>query len=134
MTFPLLAALFIGMPMLELWLLIRVGQVIGAPWTIVIVVLTGAAGAWLAKLQGLMVIMEIQRDMAEGRMPAPRMLDGVMILIAGVLMITPGLVTDAAGFALLVPAVRYSIRQWMRRKLEQKLSDGSININTMHDH
>ncbi len=133
MTFPLLAALFIGMPMLELWLLIRVGQVIGAPWTIVIVVLTGAAGAWLAKLQGLMVIMEIQRDMAEGRMPAPRMLDGVMILIAGVLMITPGLVTDAAGFALLVPAVRYSIRQWMRRKLEQKLSDGSININTMHD-
>ena len=133
MTFPLLAALFIGMPMLELWLLIRVGHVIGAPWTIVIVVLTGAAGAWLAKLQGLMVIMEIQRDMAEGRMPAPRMLDGVMILIAGVLMITPGLVTDAAGFALLVPAVRYSIRQWMRRKLEQKLSDGSININTMHD-
>jgi UPF0716 protein FxsA len=133
MTFPLLAALFIGMPMLELWLLIRVGQVIGAPWTIVIVVLTGAAGAWLAKLQGLMVIMEIQRDVAEGRMPAPRMLDGVMILIAGVLMITPGLVTDAAGFALLVPAVRYSIRQWMRRKLEQKLSDGSININTMHD-
>ena len=122
-----------SMPMLELWLLIRVGQVIGAPWTIVIVVLTGAAGAWLAKLQGLMVIMEIQRDMAEGRMPAPRMLDGVMILIAGVLMITPGLVTDAAGFALLVPAVRYSIRQWMRRKLEQKLSDGSININTMHD-
>jgi len=80
-----------------------------------------------------MVIMEIQRDMAEGRMPAPRMLDGVMILIAGVLMITPGLITDAAGFALLVPAVRYSIRQWMRRKLEQKLSDGSININTMHD-
>jgi UPF0716 protein FxsA len=133
MTFPLLAALFIGMPMLELWLLIRVGQVIGAPWTIVIVVLTGAAGAWLAKLQGLMVIMEIQRDVAEGRMPAPRMLDGVMILIAGVLMITPGFVTDAAGFALLVPAVRYSIRQWMRRKLEQKLSDGSININTMHD-
>ena len=133
MTFPLLAALFIGMPMLELWLLLKVGHVIGPHWTIVIVVLTGAAGAWLAKLQGLMVIMEIQRDMAEGRMPAPRMLDGVMILIAGVLMITPGLVTDAAGFALLVPAVRYSIRQWMRRKLEQKLSDGSININTMHD-
>lgn len=133
MVFPILAALFIGMPMLELWLLLRVGSVIGAPWTILIVVLTGAAGAWLAKLQGLMVIMEIQRDLAEGRMPAPRMMDGVMILIAGVLMITPGLITDAAGFALLVPGVRYQIRQWMRNKLEQKLRDGSITINTPQD-
>jgi UPF0716 protein FxsA len=133
MLFPILAALFIGMPMLELWLLLRVGTMIGAPLTILIVVLTGAAGAWLAKLQGLMVIMEIQRDMAEGRMPAPRMMDGVMILIAGVLMITPGLITDAAGFALLVPGVRYHIRQWMRYKLEQKLRDGSITINTPQD-
>jgi len=127
--FPILAALFIGMPMIELWLLISVGRVIGPHWTIAIVVLTGAAGAWLAKLQGLMVVMEIQRDMAEGRMPAPRMMDGVMILIAGVLMITPGLITDATGFALLVPGVRHHIRQWMRYKLEQKLRDGSITIN-----
>ena len=60
-------------------------------------------------------------------MPAPRLMDGVMILIAGVLLITPGLITDAAGFLLLIPAVRTIIRAWLKRKLEAKLRDGTAN-------
>ena len=61
-------------------------------------------------------------------MPAPRVLDGLMILTAGLLLITPGIITDTIGFLLLVPLVRNEIRVWMRRKLERKLRDGSVQI------
>jgi len=93
-----------------------------------IVIITGFVGAFLARAQGIMVLAQIRRDLAEGRMPAPRLMDGVMILIAGVLLITPGLITDTVGFLLLIPVVRSTIRAWLRRKLEEKFRDGTANI------
>jgi len=121
-----LLAAFVIMPILELALLFKVHASMGLRNTLAIVILTGVIGALLAKAQGILVMARIRRDLAEGRMPAPQLIDGMMILIAGVLLITPGLITDTAGFLLLVPAIRSAIRAWLRRKLEKKLRDGSV--------
>ena len=130
MIFTWLVTLFIAMPILELVVLLKVHQACGLGNKLVIVVLTGIVGVVLARAQGIMVMTVIRRDLAEGKMPAPRLMDGVMILIAGVLLITPGLITDSVGFLLLLPPVRASIRAWLRKKLEDKLRNGSINITS----
>jgi UPF0716 protein FxsA len=121
-----LLAAFIILPVLELTVLFRVHESLGLGNTLAIVIFTGVAGAFLAKAQGILVMARMRRDLAEGRMPAPQLMDGMMILIAGVLLITPGLITDATGFLLLVPAVRAAIRVWLRQKLEEKLRNGSV--------
>jgi len=127
-----LVVLFVAMPLIELLVLLRVHEAIGLMSTLALVILTGVVGAFLARVQGLLVVTQIQRELAGGRMPAPRLMDGVMILVAGVLLITPGLITDAAGFALLVPPVRAAIRAWLRRKVEARLSDGSITVTSWY--
>jgi UPF0716 protein FxsA len=129
MIFSSLLTAFIVMPILELWLLVKLGGHYGVLPTILLVVMTGVAGAWMARTQGLMVLMSIQREMGAGRMPAPQMIDGVMILVAGVLLLTPGLITDVTGFLLLTPPVRVVIRGWMRRKLERKLREGTVTFS-----
>jgi UPF0716 protein FxsA len=129
MIFSSLLTAFIVMPILELWLLVKLGGHYGIIPTLLLVVATGIAGAWMARTQGVMVLLSIQREMAQGRMPAPQMIDGVMILVAGVLLLTPGLITDAAGFLLLVPPVRVMIRGWLRRKLERKLHEGNLTFS-----
>ena len=129
MIFSYLLAAFILLPIAELWLLFKVDAHLGLGATLLIVVVTGFVGAWLARAQGLMVMMQIQRDLNEGRMPAPRLLDGTMILVAGALLITPGLITDTVGFLLLVPSVRVLIKAWLRTKIEEKLKDGSMNVS-----
>ncbi len=129
MIFSYLLAAFILLPIAELWLLFKVDAHLGLGATLLIVVVTGFVGAWLARAQGLMVMLQIQRDLNEGRMPAPRFLDGTMILVAGALLITPGLITDTVGFLLLVPSVRALIKAWLRTKIEEKLKDGSMNVS-----
>jgi UPF0716 protein FxsA len=128
MIFSYLLAAFIVMPVVELAVLIRVHNHIGLANTIALVIITGVAGAIMARAQGFMVLMQLRRDMAEGRMPAPRLMDGVMILVAGVLMITPGLITDCTGFLLLMPPVRAAIRGWLRRKVEESIRSGNTTI------
>ncbi len=129
MIFSSLLTAFIVMPILELWLLVKLGGHYGVVPTLLLVVVTGILGAWMARTQGLMILLSIQREMTEGRMPAPQMIDGVMILVAGILLLTPGLITDAAGFLLLVPPVRVIIRGWLRRKLERKLREGTVTFS-----
>ncbi|HAS82811.1 MAG TPA: membrane protein FxsA [Verrucomicrobia bacterium] len=128
--FSYLLVAFIVMPLIELWLLLQVGAHVGWKSTLALVIVTGVTGAWLARAQGAQVMREIQRDMANGVMPAPRLIDGAMILVAGVLLITPGLITDTLGFLLLLPPVRSQIRVWMRRKLERKLREGTVTFRT----
>ena len=128
MIFTSLLAAFILMPIIELAVLLKLHEVAGLVNTLAIVIITGFVGAFLARAQGIMVLAQIRRDLAEGRMPAPRLMDGVMILIAGVLLITPGLITDTAGFILLIPAARATVRAWLGRKIEEKLRGGTANI------
>jgi UPF0716 protein FxsA len=126
MIFTVLLFLFITMPILEIMVLFKVYNAIGSMETIALVVLTGFIGATLARAQGMMIVTEIQRDLREGRVPAPRVLDGMMVIIAGVLLITPGLITDTAGFLLLVPIVRAEVRMWLKRRCEKMITEGQI--------
>ncbi|WP_372806367.1 FxsA family protein [Pontiella sp.] len=123
-----LIALFIGMPVLELALLFKLHGAVGFVPTVLLVLFTGVAGAALVRRQGVNMLFKIQQEMANGNLPAPQMIDGVMILIAGALLITPGLITDVAGFSLLIPFVRERIRFWLRDKLEQKIRNGHIQV------
>lgn len=128
MIFTVLLALFIVLPLVELGLLLEIGRDLGTGPTIGIVVLTGLVGASLARWQGLKVLSHIRRDLEQGRMPAPRLLDGLMIIIAGALLVTPGLITDFVGFLLLVPAFRGLVKAKVRRYLEQKMRADVIDV------
>ncbi len=115
-----LLILFIAIPLLELALLIKIGTLIGTFNTILLILITGILGAALTKQQGLGVITRIREDMALGRVPSDELFNGVCILVGGFLLLTPGLLTDALGFSLLIPTARQVIKKYLRYKLEQK--------------
>ncbi|MDF7808297.1 FxsA family protein [Pontiellaceae bacterium B12219] len=125
-----LIALFIGLPILEFAVLIKLHGMVGFLPTVLLVFLTGIAGAALVRRQGVATLFKIQQEMNVGNLPAPQMIDGVMILLAGALLITPGLLSDCVGFALLIPMVREKIRFWLRDKLKEKIRSGHIQVNT----
>ncbi len=104
--FPLIATIFLLVPIIEIYLLIQVGQVIGAGWTIFFVVLTAVIGVWLLRIQGLSTLMRAQRKLQENELPAREILEGMGLVIAGALLLTPGFFTDAVGFFLLFPPTR----------------------------
>ncbi len=105
-----LLLLFTVVPLIELALLIKIGEVVGLPATIALVIVTGVLGAWLAKNQGVRTLTRLQQELQSVRMPADTMLDGLLIFIAGAVLLTPGLLTDLFGFFLLTPVCR----QWLR--------------------
>ncbi len=117
----LLAALFIGLPVLEIYLLIEVGGHLGPMATLGLCVLTGVVGAWLARSQGGQALKRAQERLNRGEVPASEALDGVMIVIAGFVLMTPGFVTDAVGILLLLPPSRAIARRfaldWLRQRL-----------------
>lgn len=117
--FPALAALFIGVPLLDSLMLLFFGRYIGFWTTVALVLLSGFVGAGLAKSQGLRVWRQIQRDLSEGRVPAQGLMDAVIILVAGGMLMAPGFITDVLGLALLVPAVRVPIKVLLRRRIER---------------
>ncbi len=102
----LLLLVLIAIPLLEIALLVKVGQVIGFWWTILIVLGTGMAGATLLHRQGLGALQRVMASAEAGVPPVAPLLDGVMLMAAGLLLLTPGLITDTAGLILLVPPVR----------------------------
>lgn len=128
MIFSILLTLFVVVPIAELAILLWVGSQLGAVTAFGLVILTGVLGAWLARWQGLFVVMAIRRDLAEGRMPAPRLLDGVLILLAAAFMVTPGFITDTAGFLLLIPFCRRALKVFLQRWIEKKLNTGTIDV------
>ena len=132
MAFTWLALAFVLMPMIELALMMRLAEGIGWQRALIVVIVTGVVGAALARSQGLRVLRDIQRETQAGRLPAARLLDGVMILVAGVLLITPGLLTDGVGLGLLVPPVRSAIRAWLRRRIENGIHNGRTTITFRH--
>ncbi|MFC1703910.1 FxsA family protein [Candidatus Omnitrophota bacterium] len=121
-----LILLFTVVPVVELFLLIQVGQYIGAFSTVAIVIITGVTGAYLAKLQGLITLYRIQEEINQGRMPADRMVDGVIILCSGILLLTPGFLTDLIGFMGLIPATRDLFKRWLQRKLQDMVRNGEV--------
>lgn len=106
--------LFTLMPLLELWLLFQLSGKFGFLPTVTIVLLTGIVGAGLARWQGWQTMARIQNEMRQGMLPAKALGDGVLILIAGVLLITPGVITDVFGLSLLIPPIRAGIRKGLQ--------------------
>ncbi len=124
-----LLLIFILVPAVELVLLIEIGRRIGALPTLGIIVLTGFLGATLARRQGLGVIRQVREEMAAGRLPAGPIVDGVIILLAGAVLITPGILTDIAGFLCLIPVTRRLLKNALKRRFERAVREGRMNIS-----
>lgn len=120
--------IFIILPVAEMFLLIEIGKAIGTIEVIGLTIATGIAGAALAKSQGLSVLRKMQGEMAEGKMPAVNLIDGVMILIGGILLLTPGVLTDAFGLLLLVPWTRVLMKRLLIKWMIYKTHKGQIHI------
>lgn len=120
--FPKLLALFIILPLVELYVILEVGSVFGALPTVLLVVLTAVAGAFLTKLEGLRTLRRMQRQIMVGQMPAEELIDSVLICVAGVLLLTPGFLTDAFGFWILIPPTRNVFKRWLRYRFDKYLS------------
>lgn len=116
--FSKLLALFFLVPLIEVLLLIKIGEWVGFGPTILLVIVTGFIGASLARQQGFKVWSRIQTELQAGRMPAADVIDGLLILIGGIVLLTPGLLTDLCGFALMIPRVRRRIRILLEKRFQ----------------
>ena len=125
-----LILLFTIIPALELYLLISVGSIVGAPATISIIILTGVLGAFLAKKQGLLTMQKALQEIRMGYAPAEELLHGLLIIFAGIVLVTPGFITDTIGFLLLIPMIRNIMFSVLKTKLEAYVSTHS-NTNNM---
>lgn len=108
----LVTSLFIGVPLLEIYLLIQIGGVIGAGYTIALVIGTAVLGVALLRAQSLNTLFSARAQLRRGQLPAMEMAEGLLLALSGVLLLTPGFFTDGVGFALLIPPLR---RAWVRR-------------------
>ncbi len=116
-----LVAAFIGVPLVEIWVLIQVGQVIGPWWTILLLVLDSIFGVWLIKTEGGKAWQALTTALNTGRMPARELADGALILIGGTLMLAPGFVTDALGILLILPFTRPVARRLLTGIVTRRL-------------
>lgn len=129
--FGLLALLFVVVPILELVILIQLGQAVGLGLTLLLVLATGIGGAMLARAEGLRTLLNLQKEVASGAMPDRALMDGAAVLVGGALLLTPGLLTDLVGFSLLVPFTRRIIGGFVRRRLSKMVAEGSIRVVTV---
>ncbi|MCR3923357.1 MAG: FxsA family protein [Firmicutes bacterium] len=123
-----LLLLFTFVPLLELFLLIEVGRRVGTLPTVLLVVSTGFVGVLLARAQGFLVLTRIAHNLREGDLPGEELLNGVLVLIGAAFLLTPGLITDTAGFLLLIPQTRHTARVYIYRKLKKALEDGTLRM------
>lgn len=117
----LLALLFIGVPLLELIVIVRVGQTIGVGWTILLLIADSLFGAWLLKREGSRALAALGAAFSSGRMPAREIADGMLILVGGVLMLTPGFLSDVLGFLCILPMTRPLARGLLTRFVAARL-------------
>lgn len=123
-----LLLLFILVPAIELVLLIELGARIGTLPTIALIVLTGVVGSSLARWQGLEVLRRVQHSLQTGELPASALGDGLFILLASALLVTPGVLTDIVGFGLLVPPVRAALKGWLWNRFRGSIRAGNLHV------
>lgn len=112
----ILLLIFLLVPLLEIYLLLEVGSVIGVGWTIFAVVFTAVLGAFLVRMQGFSTVNRIRSQVDQGQLPAVELFEGVFLLVAGALLLTPGFFTDAIGFACLTPPFRRAVIRYLIRR------------------
>ena len=124
--------IFLIVPVIEIYLLIKVGSIIGGVATVAILLFMSLLGAYLMRSQGGRVISQIRDELSRGRLPAAQMLDGALIFIGGVLLTTPGFFTDFLGIFFLIPATRRVIKMWLGLWLQNRLSRGGFVVRRHH--
>ena len=120
--------LFLVVPLVDLALLVTVGQRIGLGPTIVVVVATAVVGSWLARREGANAWRRFQAKLTAGGVPGPELIDGVLILVAGTLLLTPGFLTDVVGLLGLLPPSRALARRALRRRFERSVTEGRVRV------
>ena len=123
-----LLLLFVVLPAVELALLIEIGSRIGTLETIGLIVVTGVLGAAMARSQGLRVLASVREQLAAGELPADSLIDGLMILIASALLVTPGVLTDAFGLLCLVPGFRSLVKRELLRRLKRAIEEQRVEV------
>lgn len=123
-----LILLFTIVPFIELSLLIEIGTHIGTLNTIMLVVVTGILGAFMARIAGLSVLLKIRENLHAGIFPGDELFDGLLILIGGAFLLTPGLLTDALGFLLLIPLGRAAVKKWLKEVVKKKMDKSEITF------
>ena len=126
---PLLAlvALFIALPLAELYVILKVGDAIGPVWTILLLAADSVLGSLLLRAQGRTVWRRFNNAVAEGKMPHREVIDGVLVIFGGAFLITPGFITDIVGLLLLLPPTRSLIRRAVVRRLGRRVAGGAAN-------
>ena len=125
-----LALLFTVVVIAELWLLIKLGQYIGLGYTLLVLLATGVLGVVLAKSQGMIILNNIKRDIREGIMPGVNLINGLCVLIGGILLVVPGILTDIIGFLFIVPVTRNIIRKYILKRIRRMIDAGVTNFFT----
>lgn len=123
--------LFTVIPFIELALLIKIGTMIGLFETILIIVITGMAGALMVRSAGIECLFRIQKNMDSGIIPTDDLFSGLLILVAGAFLLTPGLITDAAGFVLLIPASRELVKKFLKKYVKLKVDQARLSHDIM---
>ena len=131
MIFKLFLA-FTIIPFLELAILVHLGGYLGFLNTLVIVILTAIVGAYLAKLQGLQTMLKVRSSLSRGELPAEDLFDAMIIFAAGVVLLTPGFITDLGGILLLIPFTRNAFKRWLRIRFDNWVSQNKMNIHINH--
>jgi len=124
-----LLALFTIVPALELFLLLQIGSWLGPLPTLLLVLLTGAVGAWFAKREGLGLLQQLRSDLSMGIPPAERLVEGALVLVGGVLLVTPGVLTDLTGLTLVLPWTRRLIAPIVLSRLGGMITGGSFKVD-----
>jgi UPF0716 protein FxsA len=123
-----LILIFIVVPLMEILLLIEIGSRIGTLNTISIIILTGILGGYMMRQQGFAILANIRMDFSQGRMPTGELINGALVLVGGILLLTPGFFTDAVGFVLLIPGSRAFVRKKIQLLIQRKIDSGDIHI------
>lgn len=123
-----LILLFTLVPIIELALLLKLNTYIGLGYTLLIVLITGIVGAYLAKQQGRGILQNIRLEMSQGRMPGDELVNGLCVLIGGAFLLTPGLMTDTAGFILVIPFTRAVIKRVIKARLKSMIEEGTFTF------
>ncbi|MFW6287709.1 MAG: FxsA family protein [bacterium] len=124
-----LILIFTIIPLLEITLLIKMSNIFGIIYTVILVGITGLIGAVLSKKQGTSVLQKIRKSIEEGMMPADSLLDGLLILIGGILLITPGIITDLGGFCCIIPLSRARVKKITKNSLSRFISTGTFQFS-----
>ena len=119
---------FTLIPFLEIYLIVKIGSHLGAFKTGMIVILTGFMGALLARFQGFQVMIKVRETLNRGEMPAEELLDALLILMAGIVLLTPGFLTDLAGLMILIPQTRLRFKRWLRKKIDEWIQVNRIDV------